>query len=77
MPWKETCPMNEKVEMIGEWLTGEHSITDLSELYRVSRKTAYKWIERYEAAGPGGLEELSRAPISHPNALSEEIAIVV
>lgn len=77
MPWKETCPMDQKVQMIGDWLSGEHSIAELGELYRVSRKTVYKWVERYEAMGLPGVEELSRAPISHSNALSEEIVEMI
>lgn len=68
MPWKETCAMDQKIQMIGDWLSEEHGITELSKMYGVSRKTVYKWIGRYEAEGPPGLEERSRAPMSHPNA---------
>jgi putative transposase len=35
----------------------------------VSRKTVYKWVERYEELGPAGLEDLSRAPHHHPRAI--------
>jgi hypothetical protein len=31
-----------------------YSVTELAERYSISRKTAYKWIERYEEAGQGG-----------------------
>ena len=68
MPWKETCAMDQKMQMIGDYLSGEYSITQLSEMYQVSRKTIYKWIRRYEAEGPSGLEERPRAPRGHPNA---------
>jgi transposase InsO family protein len=73
MPWKETCPMDEKTELIGDFLKDEFSITQLHELYGVSRKTIYKWIARYKQDGPIGLGERSRAPVNHPNATSEEI----
>ena len=46
MPWKETCAMDQRVRLIGDWLEREFSITDLSELYGVSRPTVYKWIAR-------------------------------
>ncbi|MEA1958410.1 MAG: helix-turn-helix domain-containing protein [Chloroflexota bacterium] len=58
MPWKETCVMDQKVQMIGDWIKDEVSITELSELYDVSRPTIYKWIARYEKHGADGLKEL-------------------
>jgi transposase InsO family protein len=39
----------------------------------VSRVTAYEWLSRYETQGIAGLVERSRAPHSHPNAVSEEV----
>ena len=74
MPWKETCAMDQKMQMIGDYLSEEYTITQLSKMYEVSRKTIYKWIRRYEAEGPSGLEERSRAPRSHPNAMPLEKA---
>ena len=68
MPWKETCAMDQKVQLIGDWIKDEFSITELSELYGVSRATIYKWITRYEERGMDGLKELSREPLRHPNA---------
>lgn len=68
MPWKETCAMDQKIEMIGDYLSGEYSPTQLSEMYQVRRKTIHKWIRRYEVEGQSGLEERTRAPGSHPNA---------
>jgi len=69
MPWKELCAMDQRTQMIGDWSKGEYSITELGQIYCVSRKTIYKWIERYEEKGPAGLEESSRAPLRHPNAI--------
>ena len=71
MPWKETCPMDQKVQFIRDWLKDDHTITELSDGYGVSRKTIYKWIERYKRSR--SLEELSRAPFNHPNATNPEI----
>jgi putative transposase len=73
MPWKETCVMDQKIELIGDWLRGEYSVTDLSRIYGVSRNTAYKWLERYKAEGPEGLQDRSRAPQTHPNVTAPEI----
>jgi len=74
MPWKETCAMDQKMQMIGDYLSREYTITQLSEMYEVSRKTIYKWSRRYRAEGTSGLLEQSRAPLSHPNATPLEVA---
>ena len=68
MPWKETCPMDQKVQLIGDCLKDEHTITELSEAYGVSRKTIYKWLARYKAGGLAAIDERSCAPLTHPNA---------
>lgn len=47
-------------------------MAELSRWFGVTRKTGYKWLERYEAAGWEGLLDLSRAPHEHPNAVAEE-----
>jgi transposase InsO family protein len=70
MPWKETCAMDQKVQMIGDWIKAEFSITELSELYDISRPTIYKWIALYEERSADGLKELSSEPLRHPNATS-------
>lgn len=74
MPWKETCVMNLKMQLIGDWLGGQYSVTDLSRGYGVSRKTVYKWLARYEQHGPAGLAERSHAPPYCPHGLGEDIA---
>lgn len=72
MPWRKTEPMEERIKLIADWLSG-CSITELSVIYGVSRKTVYKWTERYKRFGPDGLKELFRAPVSHPNQTDAEI----
>lgn len=73
MPWMNTQPMNERVKLISDWLKESFSITELSVIYGVSRKTAYKWIGRYEKGGIDGFRELSRAPWRHPNKTDDGI----
>jgi putative transposase len=64
--------MEQRIELISEWKDGE-SIVSLAERYGVSRKTAYKWIERHASEGAAGLQDRSRAPHSSPQQLSEEM----
>jgi putative transposase len=73
MPWKETCVMNERAIMIGEYLSGDYTIAELGRRRGISRKTVHKWIERYQADPDQGLGDWSRAPHQHPNAISEQL----
>lgn len=67
MPWKETCTMDQKMKMIGDYLSEDYTTSDLSKIYEVSRMTIYKWIKRYQKEGVMGLIEHSTAPTNHPN----------
>lgn len=62
MPWKEMSVLEQKKEFILYWKSGSYSITALSEMFNISRPTAYKYIKRYEEYGMNGLLEMSRAP---------------
>jgi putative transposase len=73
MPWKRTCVMNERTILIGDYLSGNYSVSEAARRRAVSRKTAIKWIERYERHGWAGLEDWSRAPHHHANAISEKM----
>lgn len=73
MPWSQTSPMDQRTQFIADFLRETLSITELCDLYRVSRKTGYKWIERYLRQGPAGLVERSRKPAHSPNATDETI----
>lgn len=77
MPWKETCAMNERQLLIEDYIEKESSVSELARQYGVSRKTAHKWIKRFKQNGAAGLEELSRAPHHHPNALSQAMEVEI
>jgi len=73
MPWSQTSPMQQRTLFIADFLRGTRSITDLCIEYRISRKTGYKWIDRYVRHGPQGLEEESRRPRSCPSAIEPQV----
>ena len=73
MPWKESNVMNERIKFLSEYLRQERSLSGICRAYGISRKTGYKWINRYLRDGPAGLFDYSRAPHSHPEAVSDEI----
>ena len=51
MPWKESTIMEQKIEFICEWRTGNYTITELCRSFEISRPTAYKIIARFENEG--------------------------
>ena len=70
MPWKEHSPMDQRTEFALKALQQEQSFTDLCSDYGISRKTGYKWLERYKAQGYGGMSDRSRRPHHHPETCS-------
>jgi len=73
MPWKET----HKMELRMEFALRSLQASDFSALcreYGISRKTGYKWKNRFLAHGAGGLAEKSRRPLNNPNQISAEVA---
>jgi putative transposase len=77
MPWRDASPMDQRTQFIAEHLRGGRTITELCDDYGVSRKTGYKWIERYLRHGAAGLEERSRRPRRAPNQTAEEIVTAI
>jgi putative transposase len=67
MPWQETNPVNERVKFVAAVQSGEHTMTELCGRFGISRKTGYKILGRYGAAGVDGLRDQPRAPKRHPN----------
>jgi transposase InsO family protein len=75
MPWKETRVDEERLKFIGTCLD-EASGWTMSELcvaFGISRKSGYKWLQRYREAGLDGLRERPRSPRHHPNATPAEL----
>jgi len=70
MPWREVCPMDEKLRFIGALLAQEENMTELCERFGISRKTGYKLRRRYLAQGAAGIADRSRAPRVMPWAIS-------
>jgi transposase InsO family protein len=77
MPWKETSVMDQKIQLIADWLSGDYRKSELCRIYEISRPTADKWIARYEHQGPPGLEDLERAAHRHPNQTAEELRALI
>ena len=66
--------MDQRVAFMADWLRDEWTMTELAARYGISRKTAYKWVDRYEADPEHGLAERSRAPQVHGRAMADDDA---
>jgi putative transposase len=71
MPWKENRIVDQRVQLIQDYQEGE-SVAALAEIYQISRKTIYKWLERYDSQGVAGLQDRSRAPQHCPHRVAAE-----
>lgn len=63
MPWKASTIVNERMQFITRLRAGER-MTDLCRDFGISRKTGYKFQERFERLGILGLADQSRAPLT-------------
>lgn len=66
MPWKEVSSMQQRHEFIQLAVQKSANISQLCQRYGISRKTAYKWLKRYETEGKAGLHNQSRRPDHSP-----------
>jgi putative transposase len=73
LPWKETSPMDQRLQFVSDHQRGVSTMVELCARYGISRKTGYKWIGRYDEDGPTGLLEQSRRPDSCPHATDPRV----
>jgi putative transposase len=73
MPWSETSVMDQKMKFVADWLRGRHTMSDLCALYGISRKSGYKWVERFMLEGPEGLQDRSHARHDSSHRTAEEV----
>jgi transposase InsO family protein len=74
MPWKETVPMDERLQFVRDALSDRWNMSELCARYGVSRKIGYKWLARYEDEGRRGLADRSRAPHRCPHKIADAMA---
>jgi len=74
MPWLETSPMTERQRFIDDASDRLFSMTELCARYGISRKTGYKWLDRYAEQGRAGLRDRSHAPQQCPHKIADDVA---
>jgi putative transposase len=73
MGWTETCAVDERMRFVMAVEERDEAFAAVCRRFGVSRKTGYKWLGRYEEAGVEGLTDHSRAPLNHPQAITQAI----
>jgi len=66
-----------KNEVVAAWKTGGWRMADLCREFGISRKTGYKYLERYEERGRDGLKDGSHAAHRQPNKTSQHIVEMI
>ena len=73
MPWRETSPMEQRLQFVQEYASELFTMTELAAEYGISRKTGYKWLARYDAEGAVGVQDRSRRPHASPHATEPDV----
>lgn len=75
MSWRNITVEQERLDFVMEALDPNTMITftELCLKYNISPKTGYKWYHRFLREGEVGLRDQSRARLTHPKKISEEI----
>jgi putative transposase len=70
MPWKTVSLIKARQHLVEAVLARRQTLQSLCRRWRISRKTAYKWLARFRRRGLGGLHDQSRRPRRSPTRLS-------
>lgn len=73
MGWIESDRVSERKEFVRLSLTEGANFSKLCERFGVSRKTGYKWVNRFRSQGEEGLLDQSRRPANSPSRTVDEI----
>jgi transposase InsO family protein len=63
----ETNKEEQRRAFVGDYESGQWSMTELCQRYGISRPTGYLWLDRHEEKGEEGLLDRARAPASCPH----------
>lgn len=73
MPWEIQTVTMIRDEFVVMAKNSQISFSELCARYKISRKTGYKWLERYESEGKSGLNNRSKAPLAVPSKTGKDI----
>lgn len=73
MPWKELDVVDRRTEFVMRVLAKREPFSDVCEEFGISRKTGYKWRDRFLSEGISGLGDQSRRPGTSPQEVPESM----
>lgn len=77
MTWNVTSPRYERERFVMAHRTKLYTVTELATAFGVSRKTAHKWLNRFDETDPDCLRDRSHAAHRHPNATPQAVVEAV
>jgi len=77
MPWNQATQMEEIIRFVMLAQSDRYSFTELCEQFGISRKTGYKHLARYAAAGLPGLAARSHRPHQCPQRTTEAVEALI
>jgi len=72
MTWQTRDLMSAREEFVLDWKRGSLSFAEVCRRHGISRKSGYKWLDRYELEGQAGLADQSRRPDKSPGRTEAE-----
>lgn len=75
MPWSIVSMIEERNKFILDVLNAQNRITfrEICEIYNISPKTGYKWLNRFFIKGEVGLADLPRTPNTNPSKILPDV----
>lgn len=73
MPFTTKSIMSQRIEFCLLATKPDSNVSDLCRRFKITRKTGYKWIERYKEKGQSGLKDQSKRPHHSHNKTKAEI----
>jgi hypothetical protein len=70
MPWKTISLVRARQKLVESVLARRQPLQSLARSFGVSRKTVYKWLERFRRHGAAALGDRSRRPVRSPRQMS-------
>jgi transposase InsO family protein len=73
MPWEQVTVQHSREEFVRLASQEDANISQLCERFGISRKTGYKWLQRYAAEPGAQLQERSRRPLASPRKSTQSV----
>ena len=77
MPWQEVDTLSLRIEFVRLASQPDTPLAPLCRRFGISRKTAYKWLERFRRGGLAALADRSRRPRYSPKQCHAQLESVV